>query len=183
MRRVCKRVVAAGCCVGLSLVLAAPAVWADESAPPNAEALFRAGRDAVAAGDVARGCALFREANRLEPAVGTWLNLALCEERTGDALRAWQLFRDVLLVLPSHDERSTIASEHQRALEHRIGRLVLEAESPLPPGAEILINGRKLEMNALGVTLPIEPGPLKLEVRAPGHRARDYESVISDGAF
>ncbi|MFO0567610.1 MAG: hypothetical protein U0263_18270 [Polyangiaceae bacterium] len=48
-----------------------------------AEALFNAGRDAVKAGDYPTACAKFRESNRLDPAPGTVLNLADCEEHLG----------------------------------------------------------------------------------------------------
>jgi hypothetical protein len=49
----------------------------------TAEALFAAGREAIRRGDYQAACPMFAESNRLDPAVGTVLNLAICEEHLG----------------------------------------------------------------------------------------------------
>src|SRR5262245_31877335 len=76
-------------------VWAPPAARAQESqlSVSAAEALFEEGRSALAAGDLDLACARFRESNRLDPAVGTVLNLADCEEKRGKLATAWTLFR------------------------------------------------------------------------------------------
>ncbi|NOU28880.1 MAG: hypothetical protein HOO96_13330, partial [Polyangiaceae bacterium] len=62
----------------LALVLIAAPAFRDD-----AETLFREGRKALEAGDYAVACAKFAESQRIEPAPGTLLNLAGCEERSG----------------------------------------------------------------------------------------------------
>jgi hypothetical protein len=64
--------------LGLSFVTRAAS--ADSAA---AEALFREGRDAAKHGDLETACADFAESQRLDPAPGTLLNLAECEEKLG----------------------------------------------------------------------------------------------------
>src|SRR5262249_55537702 len=48
--------------------------------PAAAEALFRQGRQAMEAKDFATACPKFAESQRLDPAVGTLMNWATCEE-------------------------------------------------------------------------------------------------------
>ena len=57
-----------------------------------ADVLFRRAKDALAAGNVDGACASFAESQRLDPAAGTLLNLADCEEKQGKLATAWQHF-------------------------------------------------------------------------------------------
>src|SRR5262245_37669831 len=77
-------------------------------ASPAAEALFRSGREALDHGDYERACKQLRESDRIEPAVGTELNLATCEEKRGNIATAWQLYRAAVDKLPQADERAGI---------------------------------------------------------------------------
>src|SRR5688572_15173841 len=77
-----------------------------------AEALFRAGREAAKRGDHVTACVKFSESNRLEPTLGTQLNLALCEEELGNLLKAWHLLHVVTNKLPASDDRLQIARRH-----------------------------------------------------------------------
>ena len=66
----------------------APAM-ADTRDPAAAEALFEAGRQAATRGDWTTACPKFAESQRLDPAPGTLLNLADCEEHLGHLASAW----------------------------------------------------------------------------------------------
>src|SRR5262245_37563455 len=68
--------------------LRASAVNLDAAA---AEALFREGRQLMDSGAIAQACVKFEESLRLDPALGTMLNLAVCEERAGNTKRACQI--------------------------------------------------------------------------------------------
>src|SRR5437868_2773215 len=81
----------------LSLLTApAPAQAASPTADDKALAtiLFRDGRTLLAAGKVLEACLKFEESQRLDPAGGTILNLALCHEREGRLARAWSEFKE-----------------------------------------------------------------------------------------
>ena len=66
--------------VAVAIPLAGPAAFADT---PDADTLFRQGRASAEAGDYPHACVAFTESFRLEPALGTLLNLADCEEHVG----------------------------------------------------------------------------------------------------
>src|SRR5438445_2081122 len=97
-----------------------------------AAALFDDGRDAMKRGDFDVACARFDESNRLEPAVGTELNLALCEEKLGHELSAWRRLQRVIDVLPQGDDRLPIARQHRDDIDARLPRVRLIAGPPLP---------------------------------------------------
>ena len=61
-----------------------------------AEALFSAGRADVERGDYASACPKFADSQRLDPAPGTLINLADCEEHVGQLARAWQHWREAI---------------------------------------------------------------------------------------
>src|SRR5512136_2811036 len=73
--------------------------------PAAAEVLFREGRKLVAANDFAAACPKFAESQRLDPAVGTLLNWAACEEHVGKLASAWQRWKEALDALPPGDDR------------------------------------------------------------------------------
>src|SRR5262245_32765336 len=80
----------------------------DES---QAEILFREGRAASRAGDWTTACAKFAESHRLDPAPGTRLNLARCEEVAGHPARALAMYRELARALAPDDERSPLVDE------------------------------------------------------------------------
>jgi hypothetical protein len=148
---------------------------------PQAEALFRAGREAARRNQHREACEKFRESERLQPALGTELNLALCEEQLGNLSRALELFEHVIERLPEGDERGPIAAERARALRARIPRLVLTAREPLPSDTTVTIDGVELARVRLGSVLPIDPGSRTVEVRAPSRIVRRYALRLMEG--
>jgi len=66
--------------LGVAAGLFGPAAWA--AMPALAESLYQDGRDLLTAGRTAEACEKFAESHRLDPAAGTLLNLAACNERT-----------------------------------------------------------------------------------------------------
>src|SRR5450755_3617279 len=96
-------------CTTLTVFALSMSAWgsstarADAHDPAAAEALFRDGRAAAQRGDWETACPKLRESQRLDPAAGTLLNLADCEEHRGKVATAWQLFRQVVDSLPAND--------------------------------------------------------------------------------
>lgn len=73
------------------------------------------------AGDLAKARALFVRSYRLDPAVGTLLNLAMCEERLGmrdDALRHYQAAYDASMK-EGRKDRAAVAKGRLDALKNR----------------------------------------------------------------
>jgi hypothetical protein len=56
--------------------------------------LFRGGKALMAANAIPQACAKFEASQQLDPAMGTLLNLAACEELAGHIPRACGFFRE-----------------------------------------------------------------------------------------
>jgi hypothetical protein len=161
-----------------STALSAP-VWAQSAA--SAEALFREGREAADAGDYRTACEKFHESHRLDPAPGTMLNIADCEEKQGHLATAWTFYRAVLQQLPPSDERSTLAKSRAQALEPRLPKLTVRLAPNAPADTRVLRDGVELKGASLDTALPVDPGKHLIEVSASGHAPRVYEFSLDEG--
>ena len=170
--------------LGVGLFVAAMALTSLASAePPNpavtADALFREGRAAASRGDVAAAAKLFAESERLSPAPGTRLNLALAEERLGKLLPAWEHARSALDKLEPADERHRIAAELFARLDARVPRIKLVGE--LPPSARIELDGLALDGASLRVALPVAVGEHRVRVSKDGHADAQFRRTVAEG--
>ncbi len=163
----------AGRALVAALLLATPVV-AQPRDPAAAEALFLDGRKAAAAGDQATACARFRESQRLDPAIGTVLNIAICEEALGQLASAWQHYQECAQGLPPGDDRQTMARVGVERLEKRAPRLTLALAPGAVEGTRVERDGIELSSASFGVALPVDPGNHSVLVLAPGHEPRSY---------
>jgi hypothetical protein len=165
-------------------VLVARGALADAIDPAAAEALFRQAREKIVAGDYGGACPLFKESLRLDPAPGTLLNLAECEERTGHLASAWEHFERLEHGVPATDERFAIAQTRRLALDARVPRLVVRLSGGTPAGARVFRDDVEIAGTSLGIPLPVEPGVHVVSVVVPGRldgnvtvQARDGETL------
>src|SRR4051794_31380703 len=106
------------------LLLAAPAFSQARDAA-TAEALFRQGREAMDAKDFRTACPKFGESQRLDPAAGTLMNWASCEEQLGKIASAWQRWKEALDALPAKDDRIAFAQQRITEIEKKLPRLTV----------------------------------------------------------
>ncbi len=136
-----------------------------------AEALFRDGRKLLAEGNVPAACAKLAESQRIAPALGTLLNLAVCHTEEGKTATAWAEFAQAM-AQASHagdQEREQFAREHAQSLEPHLSKVVLTADA-LPSGLEVRLDGEALGAAVFGSAIPVDPGKHTVEARAPGKR-------------
>lgn len=162
------------------LCLGATSVRAQQ-AEAAAEALFRAGRDASQRGDTQTACDRFRESYRLEPALGTLLNIATCELSLGKLSEAWRHFQDVAHALPPEDPRVALANAKLAELDRRLARLTVTRAAGAPPELEVFLGDVQLGSASLGIALPLDPGSYTLEARAPQREPRRYALSLGEG--
>src|SRR4051812_25624340 len=74
--------------------------------PAAGEALYRAAKESAKRGDWEKACAQFAESQRLDPAPGTLVNLADCEEHRGLVTSAWTHFTEVETQFKAGDART-----------------------------------------------------------------------------
>src|SRR5262245_31495840 len=133
-----------------------------------AEAFFQDGRRLLDEGKVAEACAKFGESQRIAPALGTLLNLAVCHEKQGKLASAWAEFTAVATqaARAGDADRKRFAAERLREIEPRVPKLVVSAEG-VTPGMQIKLDGTSMGEGALGSSIPIDPGEHLIEVTAP----------------
>lgn len=144
--------------------------------------LFQRGRAALLAGAYPEACPLLEESQRLDPAGGTLLNLALCHEQIGRTASAWSEFLEGLSIArrEHREDRIKYASEHIAGLEQRLSRLTVKPTDADLPGLTVERDGTPLRRSAWGVATPVDPGEHSVTVRAPGYLAITQTVTVRD---
>ena len=152
-------------------------------ATPTAERFFNEGREAMRAGDFGGACPKFAQSQRLDPSLGTLLNLGLCEEQLGDLVSARAHLREFVSNVPASDDRLAAAAEHLAALDRRVPRLEVRLAPGASPSTQLFVDG--VAVGAPGpdgrLTLPLNPGPHELVASAPGERTARYALRLGEG--
>jgi len=145
-------------------------VWAQNEA--RAEEAFRAGHALLDQGKYAEACAKFDESRRQDPASGTVLALAYCQELSGLLASAWQSYLSAaqLAAHEQQSERQAAAQERAKALAGRYSSLIIVVPQELGnlPGLRVLRDGQELERVSFGTQLPLDGGIHTIEATAPG---------------
>jgi hypothetical protein len=139
-----------------------------------AEALFTEGQALLKAGKYAEACPKLAESQKIEPAVGTQLNLAVCLKGNGQLASAWSTFlaaassaRDA-----GQTQRADYARKEAAALEPSLGRLaIVPPSSPAPEGLLVSVDGTDVPRGLWASGLPLDAGEHTVEVTAKGYRS------------
>jgi hypothetical protein len=161
---------------------AASAQPRDPAAPPRdpatAEALFRQGRQALEAKNYREACPKFAESQRLEPAAGTLMNLATCEEKLGKLASAWQHWKEAIDALPPSDDRISFARGRVNDLEKKLPKLRVTLAGA---GGKVFRDEIELGPASQGVMLPVDPGPHVVTVQLEGHLPEKATVEVAEG--
>jgi hypothetical protein len=152
------------------LALFIPAAASAETSAATAHSLFLEARAAMEKGDYEAACPKLEESMRLDPAVGTQLNMADCYERVGKVGSAWAGFLDAAsMAKSSHQpDREKLARARAKALESRLPKLLIDADSSGEPGMEIARDGMSVGSASWGSALVVDPGAHDVVASAPG---------------
>lgn len=155
------------------LALAAPAfAEASSSDKAAAEALFDEGRRLAQAGKFAEGCPKLEASQKLDPALGTLLNLADCNEKLGKTASAWAQYREAtsLARAAGSSEREKFAMDRSKALEAHLSTLTIRVAAGDAGAApvEVKRDGMAVDSATLGSALPVDPGPHEVSASSPG---------------
>lgn len=166
--------------LGTSLAAAEPT--AERQA--TAEALFEQASALVDQGHFAEACDKFAASQELDPGLGTLLYLADCYDRMGRSASAWALFREVQE--RSHREnqadREHIAEQRATALAAKLSRLELRvAPARQVAGLSLYLRGALVSKASWNVALPVDPGSVRIEARAPGKKPWSTQISIGIG--
>jgi serine/threonine-protein kinase len=113
------------------------------------------------------------------------LYLAECYEKLGRTASAWALFREAASAAQAEGqaERAQVGAQRAAQLEPQLARLaVLVPPAAQVPGLEIYRNGTQVLAPVWGVMVPVDPGPQKIEARAPNYEPWDHtENLAKNG--
>ncbi|XXX81799.1 hypothetical protein WMF30_23860 [Sorangium sp. So ce134] len=148
-----------GALLGASALLWGRQAAAEESA---AEQLFREGRALLVEQRFAEACPKLEESQRLEPSLGTKLNLAFCYERLGNVATAWVGFQEALITARTAGDaaREAFAKARLDALAPRVPWLRVRASAGDAGAGQvtILLDGAALDPIAWDKEMPVDPG-------------------------
>jgi hypothetical protein len=116
----------------------------------------------------------------LDPAVGTLLNLAVCETSRGRVATAWELFRAVSEKLPTDDPRRDFVGKQLAQIEPRLPHLVLTLANGAPADTKAREGDAEFANAAFGVPLPMDPGKHTFVVDAPGYESRTVDVELTE---
>jgi hypothetical protein len=168
LARLSSLALAVGC--SLAPALAAAGSDADKAA---ADALFEQGRALIAEGKYAEACPKFEESRRLDPGLGTSLNLADCYEHTGRLASAWGLFNATAREAEKRGDTNRAEEAGRRAalLAPRLAKLaIVVPPATRVPGLEVRKDGEVVGEGQFGAALPADAGQHTIEAAAPKHK-------------
>ena len=140
-----------------------------------AEVLFRQGRELMDQKRTAEACVKFAESLRLDVALGTSLNLAVCFETQGHLASAWSEYnRAASLARRSGDAaRTEYATQALTRLESLLAtlRVTLSPEARGVRALKLELDGRELGTATLDTPIPLDAGSHVLVAKAEGYQA------------
>jgi hypothetical protein len=155
------------------LALAAPAFAQPSPVDVTmAETLFREGKMLLEQGKFDEACPKLAESQRIDPAGGTLLTLAICYEAAGKTASAWGVYNEALAVAEKQGRADRVkrSKEAIAALEKRLSYVTVKVapEVLALEGLVIERDEKALARVALGVAVPIDPGKHIVVAKAPG---------------
>lgn len=154
-----------------SLVLTATALaTADARADAAAaDVLFTDARKLMEEKRYLEACLKFEGSYKEEPTLGTLLNLANCNEVSGQLATAWARWGEAeAKARQQNDDRAELARERREALAPRLPKLTVQVINPRP-GLSVLRDDVELPAGSFGSALPVDPGLHAVQVvRADG---------------
>jgi serine/threonine-protein kinase len=149
----------------------------------RADALFNEGRALVDAGKFSEACPRFEESQRLDPGLGTLLNLAACYESVGRLASALTAFRSAeeqaRAAGPGEKKREQAAADRARSLESRVARLtIIVAAGERPSGFLVTRDGVPVPALDFGRRIAVDPGTVVIEATATGFESFRAEVMV-----
>jgi hypothetical protein len=147
-----------------------------------AEQLFKEARTLMGDKKYAEACPKLEASLRLDPALGTRLNLASCYEESGKLASAWGMYHEAadLALNENQPKRVKFAQDHAKALEPRLPKLIITVAAP-EPGLKVTRDGTVIDAALFGTPIYVDPGQRAIAASAPGYKAFSLEVTALEG--
>ena len=168
---------------GLASVLVLMVTTSVASAQPDPQGakLFDEGRALAKAGKYAEACAKFSASLAIDPAIGTQLNYADCNEKLDHNADAWRLFdgaADAEKI--TNPERAKYARGRADALLPKLGVVIVKLATPDAPMLAVSIGGRTVKPAPV-IKEIVDPGQVSITVTAKGTAPFQVNEKVSAG--
>jgi len=167
-------------CLPLACVLVCAQVESASAQRPDltaaAEQLFEEGRALLAQNKLAEACPKLAESHRLDPAVGTLLNLGECYEKAKKTASAWATYieADTLARRLGQVARAEFAADRAKLLGATLPMLSIDATATRDGSRAVAVtvkrDGEVIAEPAWRTFVPTDPGEHRIEASAPGFR-------------
>jgi hypothetical protein len=152
----------------------------------EAESLFREGKRLLKDGKIRDACDKFDASEKLDPSVGTELNLADCRELNDQLATAWAMFRKAAANAKREGNDAKREAEARRraaALEPRLSYLTIAVgDDAHVDGLAVTRNGAVVESELWNQKVAIDPGDYEIAASAPGYARWKSRVAIRDEA-
>lgn len=168
-------------CVGLiAFQIAVAGVAHAQSNTALAEALFEEATKLVQEQRYADACPKFAESQRLDPQLGTLLNLADCHEHTDKLATAWSEYKAVVDLASRAGDRARVdyASTRVKEIEPNVARVRFEIPSTI---ARVKLDDAELGPAVWSAALPIDSGNHVVEVADREQHTATQSFSIANG--
>ncbi len=168
-----------GFALGLATVANVTVAFADPASARQADKLFKQAADALSQKHYDEACPKLEESDRLERAVGTEYNLAVCYELSHKPASARRKYLEAAAFARQSGKESTAkeATERAKKLDLVVPRLVLRAPADKPAGTSLRCDGQPLDPEAWKKPIELDPGAHRVIVMADGFAT--FDKVIS----
>jgi hypothetical protein len=155
-------------CAALATTSAAAQTPAEKA---QAQVLFEEGRKLLEAGNLGPACDKLAASLRLDPAIGTQLNLARCFELSGKTASAWVNYLEVAshARTAGQEKRADFAAGKAEELKPLLSKLRVDVTSPVAD-LEVRVGESVIAEKAWGSELPFDPGDYDLVASAPNKK-------------
>lgn len=135
----------------------------------DAVRLMKSGKPA----EIEQACPKLVESQRLDPGIGTLLNLGICYEAAGKTASSYGAYGDAAVMARNAGDKARQDESERRAkvMEARLSKLVVSvAITSRTPGLTVKRDGREVAEALWGAALPVDPGEHAIEAAAPGKK-------------
>ena len=170
--------------IGVVLAASALAVASPAAAQVHdsvaAQALFDQGKKLMAEGKASEACPKFAESQRLDPGVGTLLNLAACFEASNRNASAWSTFLEgeSAARAEGNAEAGRVARERADALLGKLSKLTINVTQPNIAGLEVRRDETSVGQAQWRLPIPTDPGLHHIRASAPGRKDFQFEVEV-----
>lgn len=145
-----------------------------------AQILWEEGRDAAREGDFEAACPKFAESQRLDPQLGTLMNLADCYSRIGKVASSWAKFVEAAEMAKARkDPREDEARKRAAELEPKLIRFELVVIEPVA-GMTVHRGDEQVAEAMWGTAVPVDPGTFTVIAEADGYLAYEKEVDLTE---